>query len=68
MHWNDHIPILALLAICSPLCKPPLAKQVPFGKGVDRLIGFSVSAGLKNRLPDDGWYAIICIRNRSIIK
>lgn len=24
----------------NPLCKPPLALQVPSGKGVDRLIGF----------------------------
>jgi hypothetical protein len=27
----------------NPPCKPPLALQVPFGKGVDRLIGFPVS-------------------------
>ena len=27
----------------NPPCKPPLALQVPSGKGVDRLIGFPVS-------------------------
>ena len=27
----------------NPLCKPPLALQVPSGKGVDRLFGFPVS-------------------------
>ena len=34
----------------NPLCKPPLALQVPSGKGVDRLIGFLRLAGLEKQI------------------
>ena len=33
----------------NPLCKPPLALQVPSGKGVDRLIGFLRLVGLEKQ-------------------
>ena len=50
----------------NPLCKPPLALQVPSGKGVDRL--FRVWQGWKNRLPDNLRYAIIGIRSRRVTR
>ncbi len=57
---------LWVFAAGNPLCKPPLALQVPSGKGVDRL--FRVWQGWKNRLPDNLRYAIIGIRSRRVTR
>ena len=38
MHWNIPFSILNLFPKSTPASKPPLALQVPSGKGVDRLL------------------------------